>query len=164
MRLLRLTILISFLGITGYGATFGTVTPALGAADLVLDQGRGRLYLINSNLNRVQVYSIATRSFLASISTSTQPLAGAMSPDGKFLYVTCYAQASLNVIDLDRSTVIRRVSLQASPEGVAVGADGKALITTIGTGQGNQYNTLLIYDPAASAGAELAVLLAGPSP
>src|SRR3989475_3015910 len=164
MLLARFILFLSLLGVTGYGATFGTVTPALGAADLVFDQARGRLYLINSNLNRVQVYSIATHSFLASISTSTQPLAGAMSPDGRFLYVTCSAQAWLNGIDLDRSTVIRRVSLPASPEGVAVGADGKALITTIGTGQGNQFNTLLIYDPAASLGAEISVVLVGPTP
>src|SRR6266480_4902420 len=143
--------------------TFGTATPALGAADLVFDQARGRLYLINSNLSRVQVYSIATRSFLASISTGTQPLAGAMSPDGKFLYVTCYAQASLNVIDLDRSTVTRRVSLPASPEGVAVGVDGKALITTIGAGQGNQFYTLLVYDPNASVGNEISQVLITPT-
>ena len=164
MCLLRLSLLLSLLGLTSYGATFGTVTPALGAADIVLDQPRGRLYLINSNLNRVQVYSIAQRTFLASITTGTQPLAGAMSPDGRFLYVTCYAQASLNVIDLDRSTVTRRVSLPANPEGVAVGIDGKALITTIGTGQGNQFNTLLIYDPNASVGAEISVVLVGPTP
>src|SRR5258708_9279972 len=164
MRLLRVSILLSLLGLSSYGATFGTVTAALGAADMVLDQPRGRLYLVNSNLNRVQVYSIAQRTFLASITTGTQPLSGAMSPDGKFLYVTCFAQASLNVIDLDRSTVIRRVSLPASPEGVAVGVDGKALITTIGTGQGNQFNTLLIYDPNASAGAEISVVLVGPTP
>src|SRR5437870_9051446 len=163
MRLLRVSIILSLLGLTGYGATFGTVTAALGAADIVLDQARGRLYLINSNLNRVQVYSIAQRTFLASITTGTQPLAGAMSPDGKFLYVTCYAQASLNVIDLDRSTVTRRVSLQANPEGIAVGADGKALITTIGTGQGNQFNTLLVYDPNASVGAEISPVVVTPT-
>src|SRR5262245_44016321 len=134
MYLPRLLIFLYLLPFTGYGATFGTVATALGAADMVLDEARGRLYLINSNLNRVQVYSIAQRTFLASITTNTQPLAGAMSPDGKFLYVTSYAQASLNVIDLDRSTVVRRVSLPANPEGVAVGVDGRALITTIGTG------------------------------
>src|SRR5437899_2325693 len=98
---LRLLVIFCLLGLTGYGATFGTVTPALGAADMVLDEARGRLYLINSNLNRVQVYSIAQRTFLASISTGALPLAGAMSRDGKFLYVTCYNQTSLNVIDLD---------------------------------------------------------------
>src|SRR2546425_5823082 len=164
MSLPRLLIILCLVRLTGYGATFGSVTAALGAADLVLDEGRGRLYLINSNLNRVQVYSIAQRTFLPSITTGTQPLAGAMSRDGKFLYVTSYAQASLNVIDLDRSTVTRRVSLPANPESVAVGADGRALITTIGTGQNNQFNTLLIYDPAASLGAEIAVVLVGPTP
>src|SRR5712692_7154816 len=164
MRLLRLSILLSLLGLSSYGATFGTVTAALGAADIVLDQPRGRLYLINSNLNRVQVYSIAQRTFLASITTGTQPLSGAMSPDGRFLYVTCYAQASLNVIDLDRSTVTRRVSLPANPEGIAVGADGRALITTIGTGPNNQFNTLLIYDPNAAQGNETSVVLVGPTP
>src|SRR5437867_12112056 len=104
MSLLRTFLIICFLSVTSYAGTFGAVTAALGAADLVLDEGRGRLYLINSNLNRVQVYSIAQRSFLASITTGTQPLAGAISRDGKFLYVTSYAQASLNVIDLDRFT------------------------------------------------------------
>src|SRR5262245_54602046 len=147
MFLPRLIITLWLLGVTGYAATFGTVTGALGAADLVLDEGRGRLYLINSNLNRVQVYSIAQRAFLPSVTVGTRPLAGAISRDGKFLYVTSYDQASLNVIDLDRSTVTRRVSLPANPEGVAVGADGRALITTIGTGPNNQFNTLLIYDP-----------------
>src|SRR5215813_4637672 len=165
MRLIRLSIILLLLGLTSYGATFGTVTAALGAADIVLDQPRGRLYLINSNLNRVQVYSIAQRTMLASITTGTQPLAGAMSPDGKFLYVTCYAQASLNVIDLDRSTVTRRVSLPANPEGVAVGADGKALISTIGTGQNNLFNTLLVFDPNAAVGTEISpVLVTPPAP
>src|SRR6266849_4978025 len=163
MRILQLAIVLCILALTSYGATFGTVTTALGAADIVLDQPRGRLYLINSNLNRVQVYSIAQRTFLASITTGTQPLAGAMSPDGKFLYVTCYAQSSLNVIDLDRSTVTRRVSLPANPEGVAVGVDGRALITTIGTGQNNASSTLLIYDPNASAGAEVSAVLVTPT-
>src|SRR5207253_1847646 len=60
--------------------------------------------------------------------------------------------------------VTRRVSLFASPEGVAVGVDGKALITTIGTGQNNQFNTLLIYDPNASQGNEIYTVLIGPTP
>src|SRR5260370_38490079 len=107
MSLARFILFLSLLGVTGYGATFGTVTPALGAADMVLDQARERLYLINSNLNRVQVYDIARRAFLSAILTSTQPLAGALSPDGKFLTFPCFAQASLNVIDLDRNTVTR---------------------------------------------------------
>jgi len=155
MSLLRLLAVVCFLGLPGLAATFGTVTAVLGISDLVLDEPRGRLYLINSNLNRVDVYTTATRTFRASIATGTRPLAGAMSRDGKFLYVTSYDQASLNVIDLDRAVVTRRVTLPANPEGVAVGIDGRVLITTIGTGQGNQFDTLLVFDPNAAQGADV---------
>jgi len=42
-------------------ATFGTVVPVLGgASDLVLDEGRGRLYLVNTNQNQVEIYSLST--------------------------------------------------------------------------------------------------------
>jgi uncharacterized protein (TIGR03437 family) len=154
----RLLLTVCFLALPSLAATFGSVTPILGISDLVLDEPRGRLYLIDSNLNRVDVYTIATRTFRTPITTGTRPLAGAMSRDGKFLYVTSYDQASLNVIDLDRAVVTGRVSLPANPEGVAVGIDGKALITTIGTGPGNQFNTLLVFDPNASQGAEITAI------
>src|SRR5262249_9557148 len=51
----------------------------------------------------------------------------------------------------------------ANPEGVAVGIDGKALISTIGTGQGNQFNTLLVFDPNAAAGAEITAIPIAPT-
>ena len=164
MSFLRFLAVVCFLGLPSLAATFGTATPVLGISDLVLDEPRGRLYLINSNLNRVDVYTIATRTFRASISTGTRPLAGAMSPDGKVLYVTAYDQGSLNVIDLERAAVTRRVSLPANPEGVAVGIDGKVLITTIGTGPGNTLNTLLVFDPNASTGAEVISVPIGVTP
>ena len=44
-------------------ATFGTVTPLIGgASDLVLDEGRNRLYLVNSPQNRIEMYSIAQKN------------------------------------------------------------------------------------------------------
>jgi uncharacterized protein (TIGR03437 family) len=144
-----------FLGLPSFAATFGTVSPDLGVADLILDEPRGKLYLINSNLNRVDVWSTTQRKFLAPIITGTDPLAGAMSPDGKFLYVTSYNQVSLNVIDLTKAALVQRVSLPANPEGVAVGADGRVLITTIGAGPNNSQNTLLVFDPSASQTASI---------
>src|SRR5579859_6824782 len=103
----RFLVYLFFLGLPSFAATFGTVSPDLGVADLILDEPRGKLYLINSNLNRVDVWSTAQRRFLAPIITGTDPLAGAMSPDGKFLYVTSYNQVSLNVIDLGEESTLR---------------------------------------------------------
>ena len=106
MSRLRLAVPLCFLALPSLAATFGTVTPVLGISDLVLDEPRGRLYLINSNLNRVDVFTTATRTFRAPISTDTRPLSGAMSRDGKFLYVTAYDQSSLGLTGLHQ--ILRR--------------------------------------------------------
>lgn len=138
-------------------ATFGTVvTPTSlggvnyltgGITDLVLDEARARLYLVNSTQQRVEIYSIRERRFAGTIRTDLFPIGAALSRSGKLLYVTCHEGSSLNVLDLDTLALSRRVSLPAKPEGVAVGADERVLITTIGTGTNNAANTLLLYHP-----------------
>ena len=140
------------------GATFGTVFPLVGGAtDVVLDAPRQRLYLVGVP-DTLQVYSIAQRRILASIRTDALPLQAAMSRDGRSLYVTCHNASSLNVIDLETLQIRQRVSLPARPEGVAVGADERVLISTIGTGAGNTQNTLLLYDPAPDTRAQLSAI------
>ncbi len=147
--------ILLFLSLPSYAALFGTVTTDLGAADLILDQARNKLYVVNSNLSRVDVFSTTTRKFLSPITVGSLPLAGAMSPDGKFLYVTAYNPGALDVIDLDKAALIQAVALPAKPEGVAVGIDGRVLVSTIGTGMNNAFDTLLIYDPSASQSKQL---------
>lgn len=139
-------------------ATFGTVvTLPGGASDIVLDEARGNLYLVNPGASRIDVYSISRRTFLTGIRTAATPVSAALARDGRALYVTCYDGSSLDVIDLTIATprVTRSVNLPAKPEGVAVGGDGRVLITTIGTGAGNQTNTLLVFDPRAVGDAAL---------
>jgi len=134
-----------------YSATLGTVVPIVGgAADIVLDEPRGRLYLVNSGRAQIEVYSIAQRQFLPAVKTDALPLSAAMSRDGSTLYVVSYDGTALNVINLNSLTVIKTVSLPAKPEGVAVGTDNRVLISTIGTGANNTANVLLTYDPNAA--------------
>jgi uncharacterized protein (TIGR03437 family) len=149
-------------------ATFGRIVPLVGgASDIALDEGRGRLYLTSSLQNLVQVYSIQRQSFLSTIATDQTPLSSAISRDGKFLYVTCYDSAAMDVIDLDALAVVTRVSLPARPEGVAVGSDGRVLISTTGSGTNGAANVLLLYDPSPNAAVPLAnisVVPAAPTP
>lgn len=129
-------------------ATFGTVTTIVGSvSDIVLDEERRRVYLVNSTSDRLEVYSLNPIRQVATIRTDSLPLSAAMSTDKTRLYITCHNASSLNVVDLDRLTVVARPSLPARPEGIAIGNDDRALITTIGTGVGNTQNTLIIYDP-----------------
>ena len=118
-----------------------------GASDVVIDEGRSRVYLVNTVQNRVEVYSIAQRRLLTSIKIDGNPLAAAISRSGKVLYVASKDASALDIIDLDTQAVLNRVTLPAQPEGVAVGVDERVLISTIGSGAGNLSNVLLIYDP-----------------
>lgn len=148
-----------------FAATFGTVTPLTGGAvDIVLDAPRQRLYLVGVP-NKVEVYSIPQRRFLAPIAVDALPLSAAMSRDGRSLYVACHNAATVNVIDLETLGVVNRISLPSRPEGIAVGGDNRVLITTIGTGVNNAQNTLLLYDPSLTDSRNLTSLtLVPPTP
>ncbi len=169
MLSIRWACALAFALTPAFSATFGSVVNLTGgASDIVLDEherpsGGPRLYLVRTTpYNAIDVYSIPQRRVLTSIRVDTTPLTAALSRDGKFLYVACHDGSALNTIDLDRLAVVNRVSLPAKPEGVAVGADGRVLITTIGTGPGNSQNTLLIYDPNASGTAAIQNVITTP--
>ena len=138
------------------GATFGTVYSLGGTpSDVVMDEVRGRLYLVNSSANRIDVFSIPEKRVTNRIAVGQFPLAAAISPDNNYLYVTNTSGASLSVIDLGTDSVINSISLPARPEGVSVGSDGRALITTQGTGANNALNTLLLYDRTQQTGQQI---------
>ena len=148
------------------GATFGSIIGLGGTpSDIVLDELRGRLYLVNNSANRVDIWGINENAIVGSISVGLTPLAGAISMDGAFLYVTNQASSSLSVIDLNTRSVVQNITLPAKPEGVAVGSDGRALISTQGTGTGNPpANTLLIYDRTQSSSQQLVAVQVPPPP
>lgn len=138
------------------GATFGTVYSLGGTpSDLAIDEIRGKLYLVNSAANRVDVFSTAEKRVVNRIAVGQFPLAAAISPDNNYLYVTNTQSASLSVIDLGTESVVNTISLPARPEGVAVGFDGRALVTTQGTGTNNALNTLLLYDRTQQSGQQV---------
>ena len=79
-------------------ATFGEVVQPGGApSDVVLDEARGRLYIVNSAGNRVDVYNYAAKTIIGSIPVGQTPLP-AMSMDGVFLYVANSNSSSLSAV------------------------------------------------------------------
>ena len=143
-------LLCSLAALPAFSATFGTVVTSQAAAsysDILLDEPRQRLYLVNNSANRIEVWSTQSRQFLPSINTgnNSQPDAIALSPNNNTLYVSAYGATALKIIDLTKATpTVATIGLPANPEGVAVGKDGRVLISTVGNGG---QNNLLIYDP-----------------
>ena len=163
----KLCVIVLFaLGSILEAATFGTRVPVPGGPiDLVLDERRNQLYLVDFNTNSVQVYSIPGRRFLPSIRVGSQPVSGALSNDGKFLYVTNFGSSTLSVADLDQGAVVQTITLRAQPEGVVVGGDGRVLITTLGLGPAfNRTDTLLIFDPQGRSEEQLTSVVLPPLP
>jgi DNA-binding beta-propeller fold protein YncE len=134
------------------GATFGEVI-ALGGtpSDLVLDELRGRIYIINDKAHRVDVYDYHQNAVVGSIPVGRRPLAGAISMDGAYLYVTNNESSTLSIIDL-ANLQSSSVLLPYRPEGVEAGADGRVLIAMVGTGTANNVQgTLAVYDRNATS-------------
>ncbi|HEV3198539.1 MAG TPA: hypothetical protein VGZ73_11540, partial [Bryobacteraceae bacterium] len=149
------------------GATFGDVIPLPGGtpADVVLDESRQQLYLINNSTSQVYVLDYTTGTVVASIAVGKSPVAGAISMDSAFLYVTSGATPNqtasgsplLNVIDLSQKQVIQSVILPSIPQGVEAGNDGRVLVSMLGTGvvSGIPQGTLAVFDRTLSAGQQL---------
>ncbi|MFN7542873.1 MAG: YncE family protein, partial [Acidobacteriota bacterium] len=146
-------------GLPGQTGVFGSVV-TLGEtpSDVVIDELRGFLYLVRSNANRVEVYDYVNKRLQNPIPVGNFPVSAAMSPDGATLYVTNATSTSVSVIRLADKAVISTLSLPVRPEGVAVGNDGRVLITTQGTGVNNALQTLLLYDPRQDAALQLTAI------
>ncbi len=167
MRLLYFITLFLIQTVGLFPATFGTVVSKTGGAaysDIALDEARGKVYLVNPASNTIDVYSIAQKAFLASVSVPGQPVAEAMSRDGSYLYVTGYTASALYQINLNTASVAATISVPYHPQGVAVGADGRVLITTVGPGSGTATNTLFLFDPSAGTSTLTPINLTVPPP
>jgi DNA-binding beta-propeller fold protein YncE len=153
-------------------ATFGEVISLGGIpSDIVLDESRQRLYLVNTTANRVDVFDYAGKSVIGSIAVGARPLGAAMSADNAFLYVANHDDSTLSMIGLNTSgvgsaslgSVIATVSLPASPQGVETELSGRVIICTDGSGTGNAANTLLIFDATQPSGSQVQAVVFPPA-
>jgi uncharacterized protein (TIGR03437 family) len=142
-------ILALVMSIHSWAGTFGRVVPIGGnASDIVLDEGRGVLYIANFTANRIEVMNTSDLTIARSINVSPQPGSIALSPDGKYLVIGHYGNNAgtvapnnvLTVLNLEQNTR-QTFALGHSPLGVAFGKDGLALILTTG-------GEFLLLDPA----------------
>src|SRR6185436_18848819 len=109
-------------------------------------------------------YDYSAGTVVGSFAVGKSPVAGAISMDGRWLYVTSGATPTqtasgsplLNVIDLENNRV-SSVLLPSIPQGVEVGNDGRVLISMLGSGvvSGVPQNTLAVYDRNLAAGWQL---------
>lgn len=98
-------------------AQWNRPTAATRATSVVTSRDGSKVYVISGN--SLQLFNSANGEILASVTTATDSRALALSPDGRRLYVTCYADASNNrgvaVYDVSSNSINLISTLNISP-------------------------------------------------
>jgi YVTN family beta-propeller protein len=90
-----------------------------------------RIYVTNSDDNKISVIDPATDRVTSEIAVSANPHGIVPSPDGTRFYVSSESKDVLDVVDRKTSAVIRRVPIGTRPNNVAITADGKRVYVCI---------------------------------
>ncbi len=99
-----------------FARTFATFQVTGSLEQLLYDDSRQLLFATNTSQNRVEVFSLANRNFLAAIPVGNAPAKMAITPDRSKLIVTNANSGSLSVIDLSSRTVQNTFPLPVNPE------------------------------------------------
>jgi YVTN family beta-propeller protein len=90
-----------------------------------------KAYVGNFKDSTVSVVDTGAGAVVKTIAVAAGPHGMAVSPDGRFVYVTGEASSSMSVIDTGNDTVARTVEVGATPHGVAMLPDGRTLLVGV---------------------------------
>ena len=108
---------------------FKQLLPILAAAPLLASSVR--IYVANSDDNKITVIDPATDRVSGEILVSANPHGIVPSPDGTRFYVSSESKDVLDVVDRKTGAVIRRVPIGQRPNNVAITPDGKRVYVCI---------------------------------
>ena len=103
-----------------------TVYPAPGILNqIVYDKGRQRLYISNTSSTVVDVFALASGTFLSPIVVGNEPLGMALTPDGSMLAVVNSGDGTVSVVNPDTAKVTATYPLLTASDASA-GCQGQA--------------------------------------
>jgi YVTN family beta-propeller protein len=113
----------------GSTMTLQRLLPVLVAVPLLASSVR--IYVANSDDNKVTIIDPSTDSVAGEITVSPNPHGIVPSPDGSRFYVSSESKDVLYVVDRKTMTIIRRVPIGTRPNNVAITRDGKRVYVCI---------------------------------
>jgi YVTN family beta-propeller protein len=109
-----------------------TAAPEMAAAQ--------KIVVVNKSASTLSIVDVVTRAELAVVRTGFAPHEVAVSPDGRFAYVSDYgtgpqAGNTVTIIDISEASAVGTISLgsHTRPHGITVAADGTVWVTTEGS-------------------------------
>src|SRR5437870_8181421 len=93
----------------------GTITPLNGVGvDMQMDAARQLIYVANYTLGQIEVFSLASQTFLSPIRVGNRPLSMAMV-NPSTLVVANFGSENLSVVDLDAMQEVDQISMGPIP-------------------------------------------------
>ncbi len=150
-----------------------------GLTDMALDSQRKRIYVANSGMNRIEVFSLSAKTFGTPITVGQLPRSVALSPDGGTLWVANSGGESIMAINPDTLAITQTISFPALPLSTTASIATPAVITATtagpqilmsngslwrivdGVAQPRGLTVTMPATMAATPGGEKAILLAG---
>lgn len=114
---LRLCMIVAAWAITACAAETSSGSIVLSPA--------GTLFVVNPDSGSVSAVDTVTRSRIAEIPVGDDPRMLALTPDGRYLLVTCEGSSTLSMLDTGRLAVAARIAVDSRPYGVVVSPDGR---------------------------------------
>jgi YVTN family beta-propeller protein len=115
-------------------------------AGLVHHPTNGKLYAANRGTGNepghLVIFDSASGKLLKRIQTQINPYDVVLSPDGKTLYVSNWASASVSVIDVAAEKVIRTIDVDTNPNDLLLASDGRLFVSCANK------NSVMVIDTA----------------
>src|SRR4029453_2971930 len=93
----------------------GTIVPLTGVGvDLQMDRARQRLYIANYTQDQIEVFSMASQTFLPPIRVGNRPLSMAMISPNTLVVANSGAE-NLSIVDLDLMAEVDQIGLGPIP-------------------------------------------------
>jgi YVTN family beta-propeller protein len=102
-------------------------TFAVNSNNIVINRTGDELYIANIDVPTVTIVDAKTKKKKAEIAVGKEPRQLTLSPDEKFLYVSCMYDDRVDVISLEKKKVIGHLKTGIEPFGLVTSQDGKTL-------------------------------------
>jgi YVTN family beta-propeller protein len=115
------------------------VTGVLG--DIIVDAACEYVYVTNTSQNRVEVFSLQTRTLQTPIQVGSKPIGLDITPDGTRMYVANSGGNNVSVVDLAQRLELRKISFAPGHSSdtaysIAIASNGRAFFSTTFSGSG----------------------------
>ncbi|TLS37303.1 beta-propeller fold lactonase family protein [Pseudalkalibacillus caeni] len=100
---------------------------SMNSNNIVINKAGDTIYTANIDVGTVTVVDRETKEVTAEIKVGDHPEQLAISPDEKFLYVTCRRDNKVDVVSLEKQKVVDSIEVGIEPYGVVTSQDGKTL-------------------------------------